>query len=131
MQPNRRVRQKRPKAIAQVPRGRSTQLSHALTDFANCAHPTNRTNDVSQEGTAKITLAFKLNELLGQQGLSQSAASQLLGMPQPKVSAIRNYKLRGISLERLMQALLALNQQVEIVVKPGRRAGTSSIQVAV
>jgi hypothetical protein len=29
-------------------------------------------------------------------------------MPQPKISAIRNYKLQGISLERLMHALTAL-----------------------
>jgi Helix-turn-helix domain len=29
-------------------------------------------------------------------------------LPQPKVSAIRKYKLRGISLERLMRALTAL-----------------------
>lgn len=87
--------------------------------------------DESSDGSAKVTLAPKLNELLDANGLSQSAAAQLLGMPQPKVSAIRNYKLRGISLERLMQALLALNQQVEIVVKPGRKAGSKSIRVAV
>lgn len=87
--------------------------------------------DASSDGSAKVTLASKLNELLDANGLSQSAAAQLLGMPQPKVSAIRNYKLRGISLERLMQALLALNQQVEIVVKPGRKAGSRSIRVAV
>lgn len=87
--------------------------------------------DAISDGSAKVTLASKLNELLDANGLSQSAAAQLLGMPQPKVSAIRNYKLRGISLERLMQALLALNQQVEIVVKPGRKAGSRSIRVAI
>lgn len=88
-------------------------------------------SDASSDGSAKATLAAKLNELLDANGLSQSAAAQLLGMPQPKVSAIRNYKLRGISLERLMQALLALNQQVEIIVKPGRKAGSRSIRVAI
>lgn len=88
-------------------------------------------SDAGHDGSAKATLASKLNELLDANGLSQSAAAQLLGMPQPKVSAIRNYKLRGISLERLMQALLALNQQVEIVVKPGRKPGSGSIRVAV
>lgn len=88
-------------------------------------------SDASNDGSAKVTLASKLNELLDANGLSQSAAAQLLGMSQPKVSAIRNYKLRGISLERLMQALLALNQQVEIVVKPGRKAGSRSIRVAI
>lgn len=88
-------------------------------------------SDASNDGSAKVNLASKLNELLDANGLSQSAAAQLLGMPQPKVSAIRNYKLRGMSLERLMQALLALNQQVEIVVKPSRKAGSRSIRVAV
>ncbi len=87
--------------------------------------------DASHDSSAKATLASKLNELLDENGLSQSAAAQLLGMPQPKVSAIRNYKLHGISLERLMQALLALNQQVEITVKPGRKSACGSIRVAV
>ena len=85
--------------------------------------------NLGKEDSAKVTLAVKLNELLDENGLSQSAASQVLGMPQPKVSAIRNYKLRGISLERLLQALLALNQQVEIVVKPVRKPGSRSIRV--
>ena len=82
------------------------------------------------EGSAKLTLASRLNVLLDERGLTQSAASQLMGMPQPKVSAIRNYKLRGISLERLMQALLALDQQIEIIVKPSLKAGGGSIRVA-
>ena len=82
------------------------------------------------EGSAKLTLASRLNVLLDERGLTQSAAAQLMGMPQPKVSAIRNYKLRGISLERLMQALLAFDQQVEIVVTPSLKAGGGSIRVA-
>ena len=85
---------------------------------------------VMPDMSAKATLASKVNELLDANGLSQSAAAQLLRMPQPKVSAIRNYKLRGISLERLMQALLALNQQVDIIVKPGRKSSGGSIRVA-
>ena len=40
--------------------------------------------DASSESSAKVTLAFKLNELLDENGLNQSAAAQLLGMPQPK-----------------------------------------------
>jgi len=63
-------------------------------------------------------------------GLTRAGEDAMLGMPRPKVSAIRNYKLRGISLERLMQALLALGQQVEIVVTPSRRAGEPIIRVA-
>jgi Helix-turn-helix domain len=51
-------------------------------------------------------------------------------MPQPKISAIRNYKLRGISLERLMQALTAPGQRIEIVVSPANRAAPARIKVA-
>jgi len=59
-----------------------------------------------------------LNALLDAQRLIQAKASKILGMPQPKISAIRNYKLRGVSLERLMQALTVLGQHVQIVVSP-------------
>ena len=63
-----------------------------------------------EELTAKAILAKKINGILARRGIGQVEAAVLLGMPQPKVSAIHNYKLRGISLERLMQALTALDQ---------------------
>lgn len=119
------------KGALEMPRARSSRPLRHGEAAAHDGHLSHEVPDVSQEGSAKVTLASKLNELLDENGLSQTAAAQLLGMPQPKVSAIRNYKLRGISLERLMQALLALDQQVEIVVKPGRKAGCGSIRVAV
>lgn len=69
-----------------------------------------------QQLPAKIKLAVKVNRVLDARGLNQTEASRVLGMTQPKVSALRNYKLRGISLERLLQALADLDQDVEIVV---------------
>ena len=51
-------------------------------------------------------------------------------MTQPKVSQVRRYKLQNISLERLMQALVSLDQRVEIVVRPARRAHAAGITVA-
>ncbi len=95
------------------------------------ARSSDRTTGMSEETTAKVTLTFRLNELLNQQGLSHTAAVYLLGMVQPRLSAILNCKLRGVFLEHLMQLLPALNQQVGIVVKPGHIAGSSSIRVAV
>ena len=41
-----------------------------------------------------------------------------------------NYKLRGISLERLMQALKILGQHVRIVVLPSKGRSTARIDVA-
>lgn len=82
------------------------------------------------ELTAKAILAKKINDIVARRGLTQADAAALLAMPQPKVSAIRNYKLRGISLERLMQALTALGQHVEIVVSPSGRKTPARIDVA-
>jgi predicted XRE-type DNA-binding protein len=87
--------------------------------------------DDAEELTAKAALALKLNALIDQRGLSQTEAAAITGMTQPKVSQVRRYKLQNISLERLMQALVSLDQQVKIVVQPARRAHAPGILVAV
>ncbi len=72
----------------------------------------------AKELTAKAALTLKLNQLLERRGLNQMEAAAITGMTQPKVSQVRRYKLQNISLERLMQALVSLDQHVEIVVQP-------------
>ncbi|WP_447922727.1 helix-turn-helix domain-containing protein [Achromobacter aegrifaciens] len=99
-------------------------------------HPPGTDNVVQDLGfedaaelSAKAALALKLNALIDQRGLSQIEAASLTGMTQPKVSQIRRYKLQNISLERLMRALVSLDQHVEIVVEPARRAHSAGITV--
>ena len=84
----------------------------------------------AEELSAKAILAVKLNELIDKRGLSQTEAADITGMTQPKVSQVRRCKLQNISLERLMQALVSLDQHVEIVVRPARRAHAAGITVA-
>jgi predicted XRE-type DNA-binding protein len=79
--------------------------------------------------TAKVQLAMKLNDLIDKRGLNQTDVATLTGMTQPKVSQIRRYKLLNISLERLMQALVALDQHVEIRVRKARQSDTAGITV--
>lgn len=86
--------------------------------------------DDAEELSAKAALAVKLNELIDKRGLNQTEAAAISGMTQPKVSQVRRYKLQNISLERLMQALVALDQYVEIVVRPARQARKRGITVA-
>ncbi len=86
--------------------------------------------DDAEELSAKAALAVKLNELIQQRGLSQMQTAEITGMTQPKVSQVRRYKLQNISLERLMQALVALDQRVEILVRPARRRRDAGITVA-
>ena len=84
----------------------------------------------AEELSAKAALAFKLNALIDRRGLSQSQAAAIPGMTQPKISQIRRYRLQNISLERLMQALVSLDQRVRIVVQPARRNHSPGITVA-
>lgn len=86
--------------------------------------------DDAEELSTKAVLAVKLNELIAQRNLSQTEAAQITGMTQPKVSQIRRYKLQNISLERLMQALVSLDQRVDIIVRPARRTHAAGITVA-
>jgi predicted XRE-type DNA-binding protein len=85
------------------------------------------------ERQAKLRLAYALNQLLDGRKLSQAEAAGILGVSQPKVSALRNYKLAGFSVERLMNLLTALGQDVEIVIrqKPrSRKAARISVVAA-
>lgn len=74
------------------------------------------------ERQAKLRLAYALNQVLGARTLSQADAAKVLGVTQPKVSALRRYKLAGFSVERLMNLLTALDQDVEIVIRQKPRS---------
>jgi predicted XRE-type DNA-binding protein len=84
----------------------------------------------AEDLSTKASLALKLNELIDQRGLSQTQVAAITGMTQPKVSQVRRYKLRNISVERMMRALVSLGQHVEIVVRPARDERLASITVA-
>lgn len=83
----------------------------------------------AHELTAKVMLAARINLVIREEGLTQIQAAKRTGIPQPKISAIRNYRMDDISMERLMHALVSLDQQVEILVKPARRKGQAQITV--
>lgn len=72
------------------------------------------------ERQIKTRLALAVNELLHGRKLKQREIALLLHIPQPKVSALTNYRLDQFSVEKLMAFLTALNQDVEIVIR--RRA---------
>jgi predicted XRE-type DNA-binding protein len=74
------------------------------------------------ERQTKTRLALAINRVIKEQHLKQVDAAQLLGVPQPKVSALVNYRLDGFSVEKLMDFIVALGRDVEIVVRPKRDA---------
>lgn len=71
-----------------------------------------------EEALLKAQLAYQLNQVIQQRGLTQAATAEILGIDQPKVSALRTGRLRGFSVERLIRFLTLLGNDVEIVVQP-------------
>lgn len=85
----------------------------------------------AEERTTKVALAVEILRILKERGLTQAAAAELLGVNQPKVSALANYRLDGFSVERLMTFLTALGRDVDITIRPSRSVRTPGrIQVA-
>lgn len=80
----------------------------------------------AEERKTKVLLATAINQLLHRQRLSQTAVARQLGINQPKVSALLNYKLEGFSVERLMRFLTALDQDIQIVIRNKPRSRPSA-----
>jgi predicted XRE-type DNA-binding protein len=77
----------------------------------------------------KARLGAAICRVVEQRKLTQTEAADVLGINQPKVSALLHYKLEGFSVERLMRFLIALGHDVEIVIHPRPRAHAARIAV--
>jgi predicted XRE-type DNA-binding protein len=71
----------------------------------------------ADERKTQMRLAFAINQMLEKRRLSQADAARQLGISQPKISALSNYRLAGFSVERLLHFLNALGCDVEIVIR--------------
>ena len=81
----------------------------------------------------KARLAAKIAEIVHRRALTQAHAAEILGLTQPKVSALLRGRFRGISEHRLLECLTQLGRDVHIVIKPapGRRSnGRLTLSVA-
>lgn len=67
---------------------------------------------------AKLTL--QIYRLIRGRGLKQAEAGKILGIKQPHVSALMRNRAGAFSVERLLDFLTALGQDVEIIVRPAR-----------
>jgi len=87
----------------------------------------------AEEKQAKVRLAAAINQIIESRHLSQVSAARQLKINQPKISALSNYRLKGFSVERLMNFLTALDRDVDIIIrrKPkSRRAGRILVTAA-
>lgn len=70
-----------------------------------------------EEALAKAKLTQKINSILSKRKLSQSAAAQLLGIHQPRVSDLVNGKISKFTLDNLVHMLNMLDWDVVITTK--------------
>lgn len=85
------------------------------------------------ERKLRVQLAMRLNDLIQERKLTQAAAADIFGIPQPHVSELRHYKLKRFSSERLLHFITQLDRDVEIVIRPkaaNHPSGLVSVLVA-
>jgi predicted XRE-type DNA-binding protein len=83
-----------------------------------------------EEELARAELAHRIVSIIEDRDLTQVEAAALMGVNQPKVSALVHGHLEGFSLERLARYLNALGQDVEIVVRPAVAEGHLRVRTA-
>jgi len=81
----------------------------------------------AEEHLIKAQLVFKIDTIMKRRRLKQVEAAELFGVGQPDVSKMLRGDFRQFSVERLLRFLVALDQDVEIVVRPhrGRETGAA------
>ncbi len=67
---------------------------------------------------AKAKLAHQICTIIQSRNLTLVEAAEILGINQPKVSALTRGNLDGFSSDRLFRFLNLLDQDIEIVIRP-------------
>ena len=86
--------------------------------------------DHPEEELAKAKLVMAIGQAIRQRRLTQVQAAALLGIDQPKVSALLKGRYGGFSTDRLLRLLIALDRDIDIVVKPARARPQVTVLVA-
>jgi len=86
----------------------------------------------AEKRLAKAKLVSRIHDIIEEHGWSQIEAGKLLGINQPKISALLQGRLEGFSLERLLTFLTRLDQDINISVKekPKRRKDHGHFNIA-
>jgi predicted XRE-type DNA-binding protein len=80
----------------------------------------------------KLVLAVRLNERIKALKLKQADVAKRLGIAQPNVSALQNYKLDNFSSEKLLEFFNALGYDVDLLIRPAapKRRGAMHVLMA-
>jgi predicted XRE-type DNA-binding protein len=76
-----------------------------------------------EEMLLKAELARRIGQAIKKRNLTQVEAAGILGIDQPKVSALLRGRLTLFSIDRLLRFLVALGNDVDIIVKESPEVG--------
>lgn len=85
----------------------------------------------AEERWAKVELASRIFKAIKDRRLTQKEAGEMLGISQPKVSALLKGNLKGFSTDRLFRFLTILGCDVKIVVSRPHPQNAGHVVVAV
>ncbi len=84
---------------------------------------------VADDLELRASLMQRIGEIVAARGLTQVQAGEIMGMDQPRVSALLRGKIGKFSTDRLLKALSDLGQDVELRITPAR-SGKGKLKLA-
>ncbi|MEE8290486.1 MAG: helix-turn-helix transcriptional regulator [Candidatus Tectomicrobia bacterium] len=106
-------------------KGRGIEMQDASEHiFADLGRPGAEEHDV------KAQLVFQIQQIMKARKLSQTAVAAVMGIKQPDVSNMLRGRFRGYSIDRILHFLQALDQDIEIVIKP-KASGAKAARIIV
>jgi predicted XRE-type DNA-binding protein len=84
----------------------------------------------AEDHLVKAQLVFKIERIIAERRLKQAEVAELLGIRQPDVSNMLRGEFKQFSVDRLLRFLVALDQDVEIVVRPHRGESDATLHVS-
>ena len=79
----------------------------------------------------KSTMVQRIASVIRDRKLTQMKAAEILGVDQPKISALLHGRFGGYSTDRLLRFLTALDQDVQLIVKAKPRRARRPAAVSV
>jgi predicted XRE-type DNA-binding protein len=83
----------------------------------------------AREGMLKVEIAHAISATIRKRALTQTAAGEIIGVDQAKVSAVLRGRLTGFSVDRLLVFLVKLGRDVDIVISRAHKNREGAVRV--
>jgi predicted XRE-type DNA-binding protein len=78
--------------------------------------------DQPEEELVRAELTLRIRQIIERRKLATEEAAQVLGVSEPQLTRLVRGDLQGLSTDRLLRFLTALDRDVQILIKPKPRS---------